>query len=280
MFMVTKHKRSVTRWITRENAAVIEADQKHESARIKVFWQPGCTSCLRVKEFLTRQGIEFKSIDVHNDAGGLAQLKALGARSVPIVALGGRYTLAQSLNDVIKFLDLKTRAMEMLPPADLVAKLDLVLAAATRLTRQLSEDQLRSVFRNRDRTVGALVFHIVRVTEMGLQAAQQVELRFEAFDDLPPHDWCGDDLARWSEKMREQTHTWWRNEPDKALAYSVPTYYGRRPMHEVLERTTWHAAQHTRQLALILESHGIEADRPLTAADLAGLPVPEEVWDR
>ena len=51
-------------------------------------------------------------------------------------------------------------------------------------------------------------------------------------------------------------------------------------MHEVLERTAWHAAQHTRQLALILESFGIEADRPLSAADLAGLPVPEEVWDR
>ena len=257
-----------------------DAIRKPESARIKVFWQPGCTSCLRVKEFLASQGVEFESIDVHNDAGGMAQLRELGARTVPVVALDGRYTLAQSLNDVIKFLDLKTRAMDMLAPEELVAKLDLVLTTAIRLTQQLSEDQLRSVFRNRDRSVGALVFHIVRVVELGMQAGQQIELRFEGFNDLPPDHWRVDDLVRWAEQIREQVRTWWHDETDRVLTYDVPTYYGRRPMHEVLERTAWHAAQHTRQLALILESHGIKPDRPLGAADLAGLPVPEDVWDR
>jgi len=259
---------------------VSERMQDLQPARIKVFWQPGCTSCLRVKEFLASQGVEFESIDVHNDADGIAQLNALGARSVPIVALGGRYTLAQSLNDVIRFLDLKTRAMDPLPPDALVGKLELVLATAARLTRQLKEDQLRSVFRNRNRTVRAHVFHIVRVAEMGLQAAQQIELRFEGFDDQPPDHWRGNDLAEWAEEIRAQVRAWWQNEADKTLAYNVPTYYGSRPMHEVLERTTWHAAQHTRQLALILESHGIEPDEALTPADLAGLPMPKEVWDR
>ena len=38
--------------------------------------------------------------------------------------------------------------------------------------------------------------------------------------------------------------------------------------------------RHTSQFALILESDGIKPDRPLSAADLAGLPVPEQVWDR
>lgn len=37
------------------------------AARIQVFWQPGCTSCLRVKEFLTRQGIDFESVDVQRN---------------------------------------------------------------------------------------------------------------------------------------------------------------------------------------------------------------------
>jgi len=266
--------------VSKVSPRVIETTENRENVRIKVFWQPGCTSCLRVKEFLASQGIEFESIDVHNDEEGLAQLTELGARSVPVVALGGSYTLAQSLNDVIKFLDLKTRAMDMLAPEDLVARLDRVLSTASRLAEQLSEEQLRSVFRNRNRTVGALVFHIVRVAQMGLQAAQQIELRFEGFDDLPPDDWQGDDLVRWAGNIRQQLQAWWRTESDKALAYEVPTYYGRRPMHEVLERTAWHAAQHTRQLALILESYGLVPDQPLSPADLAGLPVPEEVWDR
>ncbi len=257
-----------------------EVRKPDQPARIEVFWQPGCTSCLRVKEFLTSQGIKFESVDVHNDQDGLTRLRELGARSVPVVALGGRYTLAQSLRDVIKFLDLKTRMMDMLRPAELVAKLELVLTTAARLCAQFSEEQLRTVFRNRNRTVGALVFHVARVAEMGLEAARQIELRFESFDDLPPDDWRGADIINWVNEIRGQVQTWWQNEPDKSLTYDVPTYYGRRPMHEVLERTAWHSAQHTRQLALILESYGIEPDRPLTANDLTGLPVPEEVWDR
>jgi hypothetical protein len=51
------------------------------------------------------------------------------------------------------------------------------------------------------------------------------------------------------------------------------------PVHVVLERTVWHPAQHTRQLMLILESLGIAPERPLTPADLAGLPLPEKAWD-
>jgi hypothetical protein len=47
----------------------------------------------------------------------------------------------------------------------------------------------------------------------------------------------------------------------------------------VLERTAWHPAQHTRQLMLILETLDIEPDRALTAADLAGLPLPDKAWD-
>lgn len=250
------------------------------SARIQVFWQPGCTSCLRTKEFLTSQGIEFESIDVHNDAQGRERLAALGARSVPVVALGGKYTLAQSIRDVVKFLDLKTQTQDPLPPPILVAKLVTVLSAAARLTRQFSNGQLREVFRNRNRTVAALAFHVFRVAEMGWEAAQQTELRFESFDDLPPTDWRGEDIVGWGADVSRRIQAWWRSEPDQGLTYLVPTYYGRRPMHEVLERTAWHAAQHTRQLALILESMNIRPDGALTTEDLSGLPVPEEVWDR
>jgi hypothetical protein len=31
---------------------------------------------------------------------------------------------------------------------------------------------------------------------------------------------------------------------------------------------------------LMLESDGVTIDRPLTADDLGGLPLPEEVWDK
>ena len=44
-----------------------------------LFWKPGCSSCLRTKEFLIKQGIEFESVNAE------AGLRALGSE--------GRYSL-------------------------------------------------------------------------------------------------------------------------------------------------------------------------------------------
>ncbi len=102
------------------------------SERIRAFWQPGCTSCLRMKEFLTKHGVEYESINVHGNPEGMEQLRALGARSVPIVARGNQFVFAQSLGDVIEFLRLDIRLPERLSPDDLIKKIELVLAAAAR----------------------------------------------------------------------------------------------------------------------------------------------------
>jgi hypothetical protein len=50
-------------------------------------------------------------------------------------------------------------------------------------------------------------------------------------------------------------------------------------MHQLFERTTWHSAQHARQLAAVLERFGIEPNVRLTPDDLAGLPLPERLWE-
>jgi hypothetical protein len=36
---------------------------------IKAYWQPGCTSCLRMKEFLAKHGVPFISVNVLEDKG-------------------------------------------------------------------------------------------------------------------------------------------------------------------------------------------------------------------
>ena len=43
---------------------------------IKVYWQPGCSSCLRTKEFLTEHGVPFRSIDVLADPQAIADVAA------------------------------------------------------------------------------------------------------------------------------------------------------------------------------------------------------------
>ncbi|MEK7877879.1 MAG: NrdH-redoxin, partial [Pseudomonadota bacterium] len=59
----------------------------------------------------------------------------------------------------------------------------------------------------------------------------------------------------------------------------VKTFFGMQPIHMLYERSTWHSAQHARQLAAVLERLGIEPDGRLTAEDLAGLPLPERLWE-
>jgi hypothetical protein len=58
----------------------------------------------------------------------------------------------------------------------------------------------------------------------------------------------------------------------------VSTYYGPQSAHDFMERTTWHAAQHLRQIYWFLDRMAVPADSPLTDVDLDGLPIPRDVW--
>jgi glutaredoxin len=249
--------------------------------RVRVFWQPGCTSCLRTKEFLTRNGVDYESINVHGNAAAMEELRKLGARSVPVVARGGKFVFAQTLGDVIQFLGLKVRAQERLSPPQLMKKMDLVLTAAARFIRQIPAPELDKPFRNRNRPIRVLAHHVFRIVEGFLESMQDGKLlTYERImEDAPPALRTADDIARYGESALVRAQAWWRSCEDRSCQRPMETYFGQHPVHVVLERTVWHPAQHTRQLMLILETLGIQPDRPLSAADLAGLPLPEKAWD-
>ena len=71
---------------------------------------------------------------------------------------------------------------------------------------------------------------------------------------------------------------WWGANQSR-LPGTLDTYYGAQPLHAVLERTTWHVAQHARQLERLLELRGITPNPRLAPALLTGLPLPDDVWD-
>jgi hypothetical protein len=58
----------------------------------------------------------------------------------------------------------------------------------------------------------------------------------------------------------------------------VQVYYGPQSGHDLLERTTWHAAQHLRQLYDLAGRLGITPPGPLPTAEFQGLPLPEALW--
>jgi glutaredoxin len=254
---------------------------ENAAGKIRVFWQPGCSSCLRTKEFLSKNGVDYESINVHGNPAGMAELRKLGARSVPIVARGGKFVFAQTLVDVIRFLNLDICLQARLSPEDLVGKIRIILPAAARYLRQIPAEWLDQPFRNRNRPIRVLGHHVFRIVEAFLDAVRdRDELTYESImREAEPTLRSGDDLARYGAGVLARVGEWWANCPDRSGEGMMDTYFGRQSMHVVLERTAWHPAQHTRQLMLILDTLNIEPDGKLTAADIASLPLPDKAWD-
>src|SRR5437016_5703590 len=100
-----------------------------DSQVLRVYWRPGCSSCVKVKEFLSQLGVDYQSINVSATPEAMDELRELGVRTVPVVARGREYVFAQALEDVSRFLGRDVR-MKRLPPAALVQKWLQVLASA------------------------------------------------------------------------------------------------------------------------------------------------------
>ncbi|WP_217925077.1 glutaredoxin family protein [Miltoncostaea oceani] len=58
------------------------------SATITLYTRPGCPGCRMSKQVLERNGVEFESRDVSEDADALAAIQTLGYTSLPVVVAG------------------------------------------------------------------------------------------------------------------------------------------------------------------------------------------------
>src|SRR5499427_7836602 len=112
------------------------AQSSPEASVIKAYWQPGCTSCLRMKEFLTKHGVPFVSVNVLEDKDALAELAVLGIRSVPIVRRGEDWANGQVLRDVARVVGVPWGGAEILPAPELAARLIEIQIVAQRLFAQ------------------------------------------------------------------------------------------------------------------------------------------------
>jgi len=248
---------------------------------LRVYWRQGCSSCVKVKEFLAELGVEFESIDVGARPQAMDELRAMGVRTVPVVARGREYVFAQALEDVSRFIGREYRA-DRLPPGVLMEKWLRVLAAAQRHVLQVPRERLlERATPGRDRSIRDLAYHVYQIPDAFLEAVENgVEDLTAVYNAPPPPDVKSvAQISAYGETVGRRLEAWWASLPDKSCRQTVKTYYGERPLHELLERCTWHSAQHARQIIAVLEGFGIAADGPLTAQDYAGLPMPAGLWE-
>lgn len=202
---------------------------------------------------------------------------------MPVVSKGKKYVFGQKLEDVAEFVGLEGTGHTPLPPQQLAKKWVIALRAAQRYVRQVPDNvMLQDVIPNRPRAIRIMSHHIFRICEAFLDSTINGTDYAVGHANVPPADgthMTGNDIAQYGEGVIQRFEQWWAGVADKSLSVEISTYYGMQPLHVVFERSTWHSAQHARQLIHVLERNGIEPNQRLTADDLAGLPLPERLFE-
>lgn len=247
---------------------------------IRVYWQTGCTSCLRTKEFLASHGIPFLSRNVLDDPQAFAELARFGLRQVPIVTRGDSWANGQVLSDVAELVGITDLNVKMLPVRDMKRRLDAVMDGAHRFFEQIPDAELDTQLPNRPRSYAELAYHIYNIVDAFLEEKNGIPLVYESYYRLPRPGDRRQEIQAYGARVHQQLNDWFsRHGRDFEWGAPANVYYGKQSQQQFLERTTWHSMQHARQLMWVLERMGIEPNQPFTPDLYEGLPMPEKVWE-
>jgi hypothetical protein len=214
------------------------------------------------------------------DADGLAELRRLGARSVPVLSRGDDWVFAQNIGHVVEFLGLNEATGPVLSPNQLMELLDLFVRTAIQIVPQMPDSLLSKEVPNRPRSYLALGHHLFRIPEGMLEVAAGATLVNDMLTNGPAADTnTSAALGVYGQQVLTRLHAWWDTKADKTGRETVQTYYGPQHLHELMERMTWHCGQHVRQWFMLLGMAEIVPVVTLEETAFAGLPMPTSVWD-
>lgn len=268
-----------------------------------LYWATGCTSCLRVKEFLERNDVPFVSHNVIKSDGAaessdrsqpwdrgvdeaiIDEMRERGLPDhTPIVRRGDEWADGKDLGAVSQLIGIDYDA-DPLPVEELRDRLSAVLDATQRFLELLPERELETAIPNRPRSYADLVQHIFEIPDVFIMHEAGVP-EPDTPENTPRmvHDWDHTSkvaLSTYGSSVQGRLAAWFDG-PGRTCDWSetADVFWGRPTKHGFLERTTWHAGQHVRQLQWILtEELGNELEDPLSRDIWEGLPMPEKVWD-
>lgn len=250
---------------------------------VSVYWRPGCSSCLKVKEFVEDTGIEFESVNVaatdeRNVELLVAEVTEAGLRSIPVVRKGKRFVYAQSLDDVAELLGV-TRNHTRLPDAALFERWRRVLVVGRGIVAKFPEDELkRRVIPDRDRSVKDIAVHVSQIVHAYLRQIDEgvTDIKpIQAYVD--PAIVTGRDVLAFMEHREGELAAWVNAGKPSAIAARIPTFYGEQEAGQVLERAVWHCSQHVRQLDIVAAGR-LGAELDVLAGLFDNLPLPRRLW--
>ena len=217
------------------------------------------------------------------DPTGWDEMKPFGVRMLPLVTVGDRYANGQSLRDVAALVGVDIGEQTILPPDELARRIETILVAELRFFGQMPEDKMQGEVPGRPRTFANLAWHTFNVIDAWLEhEVEGIPLVVAAYARNAPEDRQSKaDILAYGADVQHRFRTWWeRQGVHTDFEERAETYYAEQSRHDFLERTTWHAGQHVRQMMMILETFiGVKPIDPLPDSTWAGLPMPVKVWD-
>lgn len=256
-----------------------------EAETVELYWKPGCTSCLRMKEFVDKSGVSYDAINLDTEpqrAAGVTnpELYDGDVLLVPVACVADRCVSGLDLAAVAALIGVPYEAKPPLPAADLYARYHVLLDASCRFAAQMTPEVLAHELPGRKRPVLFIANQIASVGRAFLTAYYEGVHTKDPYYRKPESVESGDDIIARARETQQLFRDWWNDDGRyDALDQVIETYWGHRTLHEVFEREVWHTAQHTRQVMCVLDEFGIQIDGRLTDSDYAGLPMPERIHD-
>lgn len=244
---------------------------------ISVYWVPGCSSCIKAKEFVASLGQPFESLNILEHPDALAEVAAAGIRGAPAVRKGDRIVYAQSLDDLAAFFGV-TRAEKRLPRNVLVARWHALQDKGREVIASLPEGTLQG-----HKLIGPhanileLAEHPYQVVESFLRLVEDDTIDARAIYLTPDKSIRSmEALLAYADRMRAEYDHWLNNGGPSSMPGRLNTHYGNQPADVVLERYVWHMAQHLRQLDDF--AAGEKGTLRIPATLYEGLPLPDALW--
>lgn len=255
----------------------MQVDPSVGRAEVSVYWKPGCSSCLKAKEFIEEQGIAYESINVIEDHDAMQEVLGAGLRSIPVVRKGNQYIYAQSLDEVAALLGI-SRNHVRLPHDQLLERWDSVLDRAKEIIGAFSDELLeRPAIAVRQRSIKEVCSHIFQINEAFLMSLEDASVDARALGTDPRENIVTRaDLMAYIESVHTRYRRWLSDGGLRKIPQRMSTYYGEQDSGQVLERAVWHSAQHARQLDHV--AAGLGAELVIPAELYSGLPMPKRLW--
>lgn len=221
----------------------------------------------------------FEPVNVHEQTEAMQELERLGINLVPATVLEGRAVHGWNPAALAELVGVPYDDTPALSPADLAECLDTVLYHLQHRVKALPDEALALQHPERPRSLRDLAYHAFRLSAAYVDCLEQGHLPEAWLQETAPADTqSGEALARYGVSVRERLSAWLEVAPPETFARTASTYYGEQNAHALLERTTWHAAQHVRQVFDLLARHGYAPADALPPEVFEGLPMPEQVW--